>query len=138
MKIDFSDICIIEDDAIAIFGIKRALAKLLPSKDLNLTIFENGEDAMENFELRFNNGEKLPSLIFVDLNMPIMSGWDFLDEFTETYPSKETWPDIFIMSSSINPEDYEKAKTYNLEKNYLTKPVNKALLEKVFSQNNLF
>ena len=133
MKIDFSDICIIEDDAIAIFGIKRALAKLLPSKDLNLTIFENGEDAMENFELRFNNGEKLPSLIFVDLNMPIMSGWDFLDEFTETYPSKETWPDIFIMSSSINPEDYEKAKTYNLEKNYLTKPVNKALLEKVFS-----
>ncbi|WP_209401613.1 response regulator [Pseudozobellia sp. WGM2] len=133
MKIDFSDICIIEDDAIAIFGIKRALAKLHPSKDLNLTIFENGEDAMENFELRFNNGEKLPSLIFVDLNMPIMSGWDFLDEFTETYPSKETWPDIFIMSSSINPEDYEKAKTYNLEKNYLTKPVNKALLEKVFA-----
>ncbi|PKA98028.1 response regulator receiver domain-containing protein [Flavobacteriaceae bacterium MAR_2009_75] len=133
MKIDFSNICIIDDDAIAIFGIKRALAKLHPSNELNIAIFENGEDALEGFELRSNNGEKLPSLIFVDLNMPIMNGWDFLDEFTETYPERETWPDIFIMSSSINPEDYEKAKTYNLEKNYLTKPVDKKLLEKVFS-----
>ncbi|SHI39621.1 response regulator [Pseudozobellia thermophila] len=126
-----TDICIIDDDAISVFGLKRGLKKLYPSKDLDPVVFENGLDALEDFEQRRRDGQKLPTIIFIDLNMPVLGGWEFMDEFSNSHPSKETWPEIFIMSSSINPDDHEKARFYGLEGHYLTKPVNKETLEKV-------
>lgn len=126
-----TNICIIDDDAISVFGLKRALKKLYPSADLDPEVFENGLDALEDFERRTSEGQPLPTLIFVDLNMPIISGWEFMDEFNRTYPSKNTCPEIFIMSSSIDPNDQEKVKAYGLEGHYLTKPVDRGALKKV-------
>ena len=88
-------------------------------------------DAFENFDLQIKNGSSLPSLIFVDLNMPVMNGWDFLEEFTKIYPKDKEMPLIFIMTSSIDVKDLEKAKAYNLEDHYLLKPVTSDVLKRI-------
>lgn len=127
----FQDICIIDDDAIAIFGLKRSMESLGLSK--NISVFENGLDAIERFEQIIKNGSRLPSLIFVDLNMPVMDGWHFLEEFFEMHPSGKESPLIFIMSSSIDVKDLEKAKSHDLEECYLVKPVTSDVLKRILT-----
>lgn len=119
--------CIIDDDAIAVFGLKRALAAV--GFTTELTTFENGLDALENFGQRIEDGTELPSLLFIDLNMPIMDGWDFMEEFTKSLPNDTVLPEIFIMTSSIDVRDLERAETFGLEGNYLVKPVSSEVLE---------
>ncbi len=118
---------IIDDDAIAVFGLKRTMKSLGFTPDLS--VFENGLDALEEFEKLLENDSELPSLIFIDLNMPVMDGWDFMLEFTKLMSSKKYMPEIFIMTSSMDFKDVEKAKTYGLEANYLIKPIYKEVLE---------
>lgn len=123
--------CIIDDDAIAVFGLKRAMAATGSMPELS--VFQNGLDALENFEACLKNGSPLPALIFIDLNMPVMDGWDFMGEFTKIIPSRDDMPEIYIMTSSIDIKDLEKAKIYGLEANYLIKPVLKEVLEEILS-----
>lgn len=112
---------IVDDDAIAVFGMKRALVAIGESTEL--LIFENGQDALDAFKKCIATKEKLPSTIFIDLNMPVMDGWDLVRELTLLIPSKKEMPTIYIMTSSIDMRDVEKAKIYGLEANYLVKPV---------------
>jgi len=127
----YSQTCIIDDDAIAVFGLKRTIATI--GFTANLSIFENGLDALENFEKLLQEGLDLPSLIFIDLHMPVMDGWDFMGEFIKLLPSKKDRPEIFIMTSSIAVKDIEKAKAFGMEANYLIKPVSKEALEEILS-----
>ncbi|MDQ7918564.1 response regulator [Mesonia sp. MT50] len=60
-------------------------------------------------------------MILLDLSMPVMDGWQFLDEFTKVKIEKKIT--IYIVSSSIDPMDYERAKSYNDIQNYIIKPV---------------
>lgn len=122
---------IIDDDAIAVFGLKRAMTSIGITAELS--IFENGFDALENFKKLLVNDSELPAVMFIDLHMPVMDGWDFMGEFTKLRPYPEDWPEIYIMTSSIDNKDVEKAKTYGLEANYLLKPVYADVLEGIFS-----
>lgn len=96
---------------------------------------QNGEEALSYFDdLRLNNlGTNIsnyPKLIFLDLNMPVMGGWEFLDHF-----SKEEYRDAFgdckviVLSSTIDPDDIKKAKTYAMVLDFLSKPISKEMLE---------
>ncbi len=119
--------CIIDDDAIAVFGLKRAMRNIGFTPDLS--VFENGLEALEKFEKLLENGSELPSLIFIDLNMPVMDGWDFMEEFTTLMASKKDMPEIYIMTSSMCIKDAERAKSFGLETNYLIKPISADVLE---------
>lgn len=128
---EYSQINIIDDDAIAIFGLKRALVSV--GFTTEVLTFENGLDALENFGQLIEDGSELPSLIFIDLNMPVMGGWDFMEEFTKILPPQTDMPKIYIMTSSIGMRDMEKAKTFGLEDNYLIKPVSGDILAGIFA-----
>lgn len=71
------------------------------------------------------------TLILLDLNMPEMNGWQFLDEFQKQYPDSC----LFILTSSINPLDQERSAEYSCVRGYLSKPITseniQMLLEKV-------
>ena len=125
------DICIIDDDAIAVFSIKRSLESIGISK--NILVFDNGLDAFESFDLQIKNGLSLPSVIFIDIHMPVMDGWGFLEAFTKIYPEEKEMPIIFIMTSSIDTNVVEKAKVYNLEGHYLVKPVTSDILKRILA-----
>lgn len=111
--------CIIDDDPIFIFGTKRIMQ--LTNFCEGFMIFHNGKEAYDNLKAIIINKEKLPDIILLDLNMPVWDGWQFLDEFIQI-PNK-TEITIYIITSSVDPEDIEKAKSYDAVSNYIVKPI---------------
>ncbi len=114
-------VCIIDDDPIFIYGTKRII------KDLDfcseIIIFNNGQEAIDGLKNLENNGENLPEVIFLDLNMPIMNGWEFLEDFTKLPPQNREQVTIYIISSSIDPRDLERIQDYKEVNNYILKPL---------------
>lgn len=124
-KIDIA--CIIDDDPIFVFGTKRIME--IADFCESFMIFRNGKEAFEHLETIILADKKLPDLILLDLNMPIWDGWKFLDEFTKI-PSANPIT-IYIMTSSIDPADVEKAKSYDSVSNYMVKPITMEELQKL-------
>ncbi|MBT9187226.1 response regulator [Zobellia russellii] len=124
---NFEKTCIIDDDAIAVFGLKRAMQALKFSPEL--VIYENGLDAIEGFKTMIDGKMSLPSLILIDINMPVMDGWDFITEMRKIWPKDLEEPTIYMMTSSLSPMDVETAKSFGLENNYLIKPIYAEVLQ---------
>jgi CheY-like chemotaxis protein len=74
--------------------------------------------------------ESFPEVIFLDLNMPMMDGWEFFETFKKDFARFEEKTAIFILSSSINPEDLERAKNEKRIVGFLAKPLNAENLKK--------
>ena len=111
--------CLIEDDPIHIFLSKKYLE--MTGRIENIMICQNGKEAYDKLQAIFTSGEILPELILLDLNMPIWDGWQFLEKFKDIpIQSKIT---IYILTSSINEADREKARQFNNVNNYVVKPI---------------
>lgn len=124
-KIEF--VYIVEDDDIASFVIKLALDE--HSAFSNNAIFRNGKLAIDQLSNVNSNLGELPDLIFLDINMPVMDGWEFLESFSKLTLKKPI--SVIILTSSINPDDEKKAKTFDHVKGFLSKPLDIEALEKV-------
>lgn len=127
MKPEISLACIIDDDPIFIFGTKKMMSYSGICE--SFLIFKNGKEAYDHLSIIIKENKSLPDIILLDINMPIMNGWQFLDEIIKIDIPKEL--KIFIVSSSENPEDIEKAKEYNFIKNYVVKPINPTKLKQI-------
>lgn len=112
-------ICIIDDDPIYLMLAKR-LISLNQFSDL---IFEyrDGNEAYLALKQMHDQGDQMPDMIFLDINMPIWDGWDFLDEIVKL-ELQDTF-DVYMVSSSTSLCDKEKAESYPLIKGFLTKPL---------------
>ncbi|AXT57225.1 response regulator [Aquimarina sp. AD1] len=125
--------CIIDDDSVYVNLVKR----IIEAKQLckNLLVFENGKEALSYFEAILTNvsEENIPEIIFLDLNMPVMDGWEFLEQFISIKNNFGKVITLYIVSSSINPLDITKAKNIKGVKDYLIKPVTIEDLESIFS-----
>ena len=120
MKVKDS-VCIIDDDHIFIYGVKRLMEET--SFCDNLLVYQNGQDALEDLKNMVEEGVSLPSIIFLDLNMPLMTGWEFLDEYLQIEKQDPAGSKVYIVSSSIDPKDLLRIKDYNVIRNYILKPV---------------
>ena len=78
-KIDLA--CIIDDDPIFVFGIKKMME--LSEFCNGFIVYKNGHEALNNLKAIVSSGGKIPDVILLDLNMPILDGWQFLEEFTK-------------------------------------------------------
>ncbi len=123
--------CIIDDDPIFVYGTKRLMKEIDFCE--NITVYSNGQDALEGLLEISESGEKLPPFIFLDLNMPIMNGWEFLDGFRKIPSINLMRTVIYIVSSSIDPRDLEKVKNYKEVNNYILKPITPKDLEAVLN-----
>ncbi|MBO2543383.1 response regulator [Salegentibacter sp. BDJ18] len=127
--------CIIDDDKIYVNLVK----KIIEIKKLsnNLLIFKNGMEALDHFKLILENAteDRLPDIIFLDINMPVMDGWEFLNEFIKIKNNFEKKITLYVVSSSIDPRDLERAKSINLVTDYLIKPIELKKFEKIFDRN---
>jgi CheY-like chemotaxis protein len=102
----------------------RTLAQIQLKKvdpDVNVMQFEHGKSAFE-FIKTHSNGE-LPDLILLDINMPIMNGWEFMEAYSEIRSSIQNEIDIYIVTSSIDQSDREKAKNSPDVKEFIVKPL---------------
>jgi CheY-like chemotaxis protein len=124
-------IAIIDDDPITVFGIKRMLSTLNVSDNINSYV--NGKEAIDDFKRIIENNEEVPEVIFLDINMPIMDGWQFLEEFI-TLPIAHKIR-INILTSSIDPADRENWKYYMARTHhiidYKNKPIQKKEIEEI-------
>ncbi|XCF07048.1 response regulator [Tamlana crocina] len=111
--------CIIDDDSTHVYITKRFLD--LTGVVESVLICHNGKDAFDKLKAIIVNGESLPELILLDLNMPVWDGWQFLDAF-KTIPTTQKIT-IYILTSSNSEEDIERAKKYNMDGNYIVKPI---------------
>ncbi|MCL5130211.1 MULTISPECIES: response regulator [unclassified Algibacter] len=119
--------CIIEDDPTHVYITKRFLKRtgLVES----ILTCSNGKDAFDKLKAIISDGKQLPELILLDLNMPIWDGWQFLDAF-KAIPSEKKI-NIYILTSSNSEADIERAKLYNIDSNYIVKPITLEKLQEV-------
>lgn len=116
-----SSVCIIDDDPIIIYGSKRIMKELDFSSDI--LVFSNGKEAIDSFITMNDEGRQIPELIFLDLNMPVMNGWDFLENFMKLPPEAIEQVSVYIISSSIDPMDLERVRDYPVVNDYILKPL---------------
>ncbi|SDS30350.1 response regulator [Christiangramia echinicola] len=127
-KVDIA--CIIDDDPIFVFGTKKIMK--LANFCNSFLVFHNGEEALNHLKpIIESNNDSLPDVILLDLNMPVMDGWEFLDEFIKIPCEKEIT--IYIVTSSIDPMDFDRAKDYDNISNYLIKPISSQKLQEIMS-----
>ncbi|WP_108804779.1 response regulator [Aquimarina sp. Aq107] len=124
-------VCIIDDDNMYI----NLVSKIIELKKLseNVIVFKNGKEALDFFITSINDdiNNRIPQVIFLDLNMPIMDGWEFLQEFDKIKDKIEESIDLYVVSSSIDSRDINKAKSIDLVSDYLTKPIKLGDFEKI-------
>ncbi len=109
-------ICIIDDDPIYLLLIKKIIA--IAGTDYATISFKNGKDALDYYTAL---PENLPDIILLDIEMPILDGWDFLNEI-ENRDTENTA--IYVVTSSISHEDKEKIKSFSKVSGYFSKPMN--------------
>ncbi len=97
--------------------------------------FQRAEDAINYLKKMEDPDEKI--LVLLDINMPIMNGWDFLRSYESMRLNEKINPVIIMLTSSIDPYDYEKAKSFEFVNDYRTKPLNdsttEGIIQKFFS-----
>lgn len=111
---------VIDDDKLSI----KLMSMLISKNNFcdEIISFFNPQTALNELKNNASTPSKLPDVILLDLNMPILDGWQFLDEFTLIEFSKKII--VFIVSSSIDPSDLEMTKKYPIVKDYIIKPLN--------------
>lgn len=85
--------------------------------------FSNGKEAIDTLKQIILKDEKIPDIILLDIEMPILDGWGFMDEIAVLKSETEVQIQIYISSSSIAIEDKERAKNNTGILGYMCKPV---------------
>ncbi|WP_348798754.1 response regulator [Flavobacterium adhaerens] len=114
-----SIICI-DDDPVTLMLFKKIAQKASFAK--KIIEASNGEEAI-NVLNNISKTETKPELIFLDLNMPIISGWEFLDIFNSSHYQSLNNTKIIILTSTIDPEDIKKSKKYPNVIEFFSKPI---------------
>jgi CheY-like chemotaxis protein len=124
----FKKVLLVEDDPITIMVCERII-KMTEFADEVLSC-DNGQKAINHIkEIIANPSITSPDIIFLDINMPVMNGWDFLEEFLTLRSALSFTPRIYILSSTVDPEDYKKAESFGIVTSFLSKPLGKEFLD---------
>lgn len=126
-----NQILYVEDDETSQMLCRRIIQKNAFAKNVHPLL--NGREALNYYNWLKGSLPKdnflYPSLIFLDLNMPVMGGWEFLDEFEKQFSSVFRDTKIVILSSSLEPDEKEKARTYSRVIDFISKPLTVDKLE---------
>jgi CheY-like chemotaxis protein len=116
---------LVDDDPIFVFALSKMLKRLEIFSDV--TTFENGKAALEAIE---QNPAQLPDVIFLDLNMPIMDGWQFLEMIEQSNVIEKL--EILVLSSTVDPNDIDRLNNHVKIKTFVSKPVTLDKLRHIF------
>lgn len=122
---------IIDDDEIYVYAIKRLIN--IRNFSENIVSFKNGKLALDYFTNTLPEDMVLPDVILLDVRMPVMDGWAFLERFSQLDFEGKSKLEVYMVSSSIDPRDLDKASQFPLVKKYMFKPVNSEDLNLIFS-----
>ena len=114
-------ICIVDDDDVY----KFTLNKTIESQNFanKIMMFSDGEEAIDFLSDNLNDPNNLPDVIFLDINMPIMDGFEFMEEYIKIKPYVGKKIIIYMVTSSIDPIDIERSKAISEISDYIVKPI---------------
>lgn len=125
----------VDDDTISLTISQLLLKRTGFAQEVHTAI--DGSEALAYFERLFAEEADpvaaAPELILLDINMPVMNGWEFLQEYNPRFRDKLTNTHIVILSSTIDPEDFALAKQYPVVAQFISKPLSVENLEELKS-----
>ena len=125
----FERVLLIDDNDIDNFINERMITTNMFSK--TVIIKNSAESALKFLKDNEGNEAEMPQLIFLDLNMPVMDGFGFLEEFEKLSSKVRENAKVIVLSSSISPEDINRASTNQYVVKYVNKPLNEKYLEAI-------
>jgi two-component system, chemotaxis family, chemotaxis protein CheY len=125
-------IALVDDDSIFQFTATRLIESTkLAEKILH---FENGGDALQYLKENSLDKESLPDFLFLDINMPFVDGWMFLEDFVNIKSTLAKEIKIYMVSSSIDPRDMNRAKGFIEVTDFVVKPVTREMFVEMLTQ----
>lgn len=128
MAKDPINLLLVDDDVINVYLIKKIVERT--GYNVITTSKANGEEAIAYLYNVIKNNETFPNLILVDINMPILNGWEFIEEYQKMNTTYK--PSMYMLSSSIFDTDIEKSKLYDTVKGFISKPLGVDYLKNLF------
>lgn len=113
------NLLVIDDDDINIFIIKKIVAKT--GFNVEMISKNNGQLAIDYLATLKDDPERFPHLMLIDINMPVLNGWEFLETYDKSGFILKA--DMYMLSSSVYENDIEKAKTFKAIKGFISKPL---------------
>lgn len=124
-------IWIIDDDELFIMITRNNIRK--SGVTCIIEDFKNGKDALHEIKERVKVGVNIPNILLLDLNMPLIDGWDFLAEFKSISLESRKHIKIYICTSSIDPKDLKRAEAISEVTSFLEKPINTEVVQKIMT-----
>jgi len=125
-------ILLVDDDEINNFISIKLIKKAIDNTAISACL--NGKFAIDELvNIQKHDPSLLPDFILLDINMPIMNGWEFLDEYKRLNIDPLGKSKIYIISSSVFSNDINKARSYPLVKNFISKPLSVEKIKEMFN-----
>jgi two-component SAPR family response regulator len=125
-------VMIIDDESIDCLILTKLIEKVDDS--VSVECFSSPTKAMEYLNTLYANGEAWPSHIFIDVNMPLLNGFEFIEQYLSFPTNVYTSTKHFILSSSLYWEDKKRANSYSIISEYLVKPITVEKAIKLFGE----
>lgn len=132
MERNLNCILLIDDDEAVNFIHNRVIQKSGCSKEV--AVARNGQEGLEFLTTKVDGKYPQPDLIFLDINMPVMNGWEFLEEYEKLEKDQKGREIIVMLTTSLNPDDKERAKKIAHIDDFHPKPLSEAHLKKILEK----
>ncbi len=123
---------LVDDNKVDNFFHERVIKKYNPA--IKVITKESAEEGLDYLRNKDCDQDNHPDIIFLDINMPGMNGWEFLEEYKNLDKNLQCRLIVIMLTTSKNPDDIEMAKKHNILSGFKTKPLDKEILDKVFEK----
>jgi CheY-like chemotaxis protein len=123
------NIFLVDDDHIYQFTAKKTLEAMGLAEQVS--VFMNGAAAIQHIKDNLSNPGDLPDVIFLDINMPVMDGWQFVQEFQKLDIRKPI--SLYMVSSSVDEADMKRSREFSVISDYIIKPVGRTRFHELLS-----
>jgi CheY-like chemotaxis protein len=132
---DNASICVVDDDDIYLFTIRKMIEMAAPQQ--KVLVFKNGQQALDYFKEQVSYPTTFPKAILLDINMPVMDGWEFLEQFEHLRTNIHQPYELYVVSSSIVEKDKNRAKSFCFVKDFISKPLDKQTVKQLLLSSGL-